>query len=595
MEPTTYCYRKNYPRPQMVRDAWQDLNGVWQFRFDDQDRGEKEKWYKDFRGEQTIVVPYSYETVLSGIHIHTFHPCVWYQRKLELNADTWKDKEILLHFEGSDYRTKVWVNGYFAGMHEGGYTRFSFNIASYLNWNNDTIVVKVEDSLDTQQLRGKQRWREESFKCWYVQTTGIWKSVWLEAVDERHIVRIKTTPDIKAEELKLELEISEKAVGEETYAQAVVCYQGRRINQVYFKIASLQTSVSIDVSEKDGEKELSGIHVWSADDPCLYDLELKLLQADKVCDHINSYFGMREIETAGTNILLNGMPLYQRLVLDQGYWEESGLTPPDEEAIKKDIIRTKELGFNGVRKHQKIEDERFLYWCDVMGLFVWCEAPSTYSFGDRAVENYLGEWKEIIKQHYNHPSVIVWTTFNESWGISEVRCDRKQQHFTEAVYHMIKSLDATRPVIANDGWEHTVSDIISIHDYEESAKNFSDRYAKDTEDILHDKALPGLMKAVMAQGYAYQGQPVIISEYGGIAMKQGDTGWGYGNKEESGEALLKRYDEITSAIRKLPYVCGYCYTQLTDVEQEVNGLLDMKRNYKVEPKAVYEINTREVT
>lgn len=586
----TCCYVKNYPRPQMVRKEWRDLNGTWQFRFDDSDIGEMEEWHKGFQEEKNILVPYSYETVLSGIHVETFHPNIWYQRKLDINETEWKNKEIILHFEGSDYKTKVWINGQFVGSHEGGYTRFSFPVASYLNWKDDRIVVKVEDSFDTQQLRGKQRWRAESFECWYVQTTGIWKSVWMEAVDARHFTGLKLTPDLKAGKLTLQAEVSKEAACGDAYVQAVIRFRGRLLNEVRFQAASLKNTISIDVSDKTEESGLSGIHPWSPENPCLYDLELKLFQEEEICDCIGSYFGMREIEAVGGNILLNGARLYQRLILDQGYWEESGLTPPSEEAIREDIVRTKELGFNGVRKHQKIEDERFLYWCDVLGLLVWCEAPSTYEFGDRAVRNCSREWQEIVTQNYNHPSIICWTTFNESWGIYEVRHDKKQQHFTESIYHLIKALDSTRLVIANDGWEHTVSDIITLHDYEESAEKFESRYAKEKNDILNDKTFPNLMKAAMAEGYAYKGQPVIISEYGGIALKQDGSGWGYGSKEESSEAFLERYEKVTSVIGRLPYVCGFCYTQLTDVQQEVNGLMDAKRDYKVDPGKIKKIN-----
>lgn len=590
MEKKTCCYVKDYPRPQMVRKEWRDLNGIWQFRFDDSDLGEREEWYKGFEGEKDIVVPYSYETAMSGIQEEAFHPNIWYQRKLDINKAEWKNKEIILHFEGSDYRTKVWINGQFVGIHEGGYTRFSFPVTSCLNWKDDRVVVKVEDSFDTQQLRGKQRWKRESFECWYVQTTGIWKSVWMEAVDAKHFTSLKLTPDLKAGKLELQTELSKEAVCENAYVQAVICFQGSVLNEVRFQAASLKNTIAIDVSDKTEGSGLSGIHAWSPETPYLYDLELKLFQGEEICDCVGSYFGMREIETAGGNILLNGARLYQRLILDQGYWEESGLTPPAEEALREDIVKTKELGFNGVRKHQKIEDERFLYWCDVLGLLVWCEAPSTYEFGDRAVRNCGREWQEIVKQNYNHPSIICWTTFNESWGIYEVRYDKRQQHFTEFIYHLIKTMDSTRLVVANDGWEHTVSDIVTLHDYEESAEKFEARYAKEKTDILNDKTFLNLMKAPMAEGYAYKGQPVMISEYGGIALKNDDSGWGYGNKEESGEAFLRRYEKITQAIGRLPYVCGFCYTQLTDVQQEINGLMDAKRNYKVDPGVIYKIN-----
>ncbi len=238
------------------------------------------------------------------------------------------------------------------------------------------------------------------------------------------------------------------------------------------------------------------------------------------------------------------------MILDQGYWQNSHLTPPSEEALIEDIDKIAELGYNGLRMHQKVEDERFLYWCDVKGMLVWCESPSTYVFSDKAVHQFTEQWIEIVKQHYNHPSIITWTPFNESWGISQVKTDHSQQHFTEAIYHLTKAVDKNRPVIVNDGWEHTVSDIITLHDYEENGKTFYERFNNES------------------------------------------SGWGYGNKVATKEDFINRFDDITTSIKQLPFICGYCYTQVTDVQQEINGLMDIDRNYKVDPKKVKEINER---
>lgn len=587
----TASYIPEYPRPQMVRKSWKSLNGNWGFRFDDELLGEREKWYEGFESDQCIRVPFSYETKASGIGEEKRHSCVWYECTVERDWQIGDEKRILLHFEGSDYRTVVWVNGHRAGEHEGGYARFSFDITNYLKDKN-TIVVKVEDGFDAEQLRGKQRWRDESFRCWYVQTTGIWKSVWIEIVDATHISTLKLTPNVKEKAVIVDIDATGVAECDTLRAKAEVSFEGRNITTVEFPIKQYHTTASIGVSEISVDTELHGIHYWSPDNPQLYDIEISLYRIDQLCDTVASYFGMREITVCQGNVLLNEEPLYQRLILDQGYWKESGLTPPSEKALIEDIEKTKILGFNGARKHQKIEDDRYYYWCDVLGLLVWCELPSAYCFGDREITHYMHESAEIVKQHYSHPSIVVWTAFNESWGVDQIRTDTSQQHLTEAVYHAIKALDSTRLVLANDGWEHTVSDLVTLHDYEEDPEAFYERYDGNADEILSGKLYYNLQRPAFAQGYQYSGQPVIMSEYGGIALQNEQKGWGYGNKVKNQEEFVKRYDGITQAVGKLPWICGYCYTQLTDVQQEINGLLDENRNFKIDPDIIRKINTR---
>lgn len=245
-----------------------------------------------------------------------------------------------------------------------------------------------------------------------------------------------------------------------------------------------------------------------------------------------------------------------------------------------------------MRKHQKTEDERFLYWCDVKGMLVWCEAPSAYQYSDYAVSEFTAEWLEIVKQNYNHPCIITWTPFNESWGIDRVKTKRPQQHFTEAIYHLTKSIDSYRPVIVNDGWEHTVSDIITLHDYEESGEVFKKRYLENKDRILDREGFYNQKKKAFALGYEYQGQPVILSEFGGIAFNKDGAGWGYGSKVRDTEAYIRRFEAITAAVKEVPYICGYCYTQVSDVQQEINGLMDIDRKFKVDPEIICKINER---
>lgn len=590
------CYIKDYPRPQFVRHEWENLNGTWEFRFDDALNGEREKWYKDFRKEREIQVPFTYETKKSGIGEERHHSCVWYGKKIQINAGCLQQKDCVLHFEGSDFLTKVWVNGEYAGSHRGGYARFSFDITCLVREGENELVVKVEDSCDMQQPRGKQRWLGHNFGCWYVQTTGIWKTVWMEYVPKVRLESVKMTPDLEDSTLKLEYELKAlpSDLGEGLTIVSSISFHGRLISKNAVMASDLGIAAKQNVFLRDEQGMEWGVRTWSPETPDLYDIEFQIIKDGELIDHVESYFAMREIRIEGANILLNGRPFYQRLILDQGYWEESQLTPPDEEALIADIDKIHAMGYNGLRKHQKTEDERFLYWCDVKGMLVWGEMASAYRYSDYAAAEFTREWMEIVKQNYNHPCIIIWTPFNESWGISQVKTRKPEQNFTEAIYHLTKSLDPYRPVIVNDGWEHTVSDIITLHDYEESGEILFRRYMELKDRILAGEVYHCNYKSAFANGYGYRGQPVIISEFGGIAFNNDDSGWGYGSKVDTKEAFIRRFDEITTAVKKLPYVCGFCYTQATDVQQEINGLMDIDRNPKVDPEIIREINERKI-
>lgn len=575
------CYIKDYPRPQLVRKDWKNLNGKWKF------------WYGDEEQPRVreITVPFTYETSASGINDTDVHGIVWYERTVELKSVDPDTHSVLLHFEGSDYRTRVWINGWLAGEHTGGYERFTFDITEYIKSGENKIRVCVEDSLSMTQPRGKQRWQKENFGCWYVQTTGIWKTVWIESVPQNYLKYVKMTPDVKNRSLHLEYEMN--LVGEQDCENLVIeteiCMEDRVVNRSMTEVTGARTKMSLSLERQDGTEPWA-IYLWRPEDPRLYDVTFRVWRNGQLLDQVYSYFGMREIEIRDGNILLNGIPLYQKLILDQGYWEESHLTPPSEEALIEDIDKIHALGYNGLRKHEKVEDERFLYWCDVKGMLVWSEAPSTYRFDDDAIEAFSREWLSIVKQNYNHPCIIVWTPFNESWGIPQVRTDKRQQDFTVGIYYMTKAIDAMRPVICNDGWEHTVSDILTLHDYEADGNRLYRHYMDCRESILNNQVPHSGERFAFAEGYHYQGQPVIISEFGGIALTGDDDGWGYGDKVESEEEFLQRFRSVTQAIKNLPYVCGYCYTQVSDVQQEVNGLMDIRRNYKTAPEKIKEVN-----
>lgn len=577
-------YRKEYPRPQFVREDWLNLNGQWDFRFDDAGVGETSEWFRSFPGDRKIEVPFAYETKASGIGEEAFHPNVWYRRTFGVPAGQ-EGKRVLLHFQAVDYVAKVWVNGEYVGRHEGGYSAFTFDISRFLKPGDaNELVVKAEDSDSVTQPRGKQRWRKDNFGCWYVQTTGIWQTVWLEFVSAQYLQSVKITPDLDANSVRFDYRVSG---GESPSLKltAKIAMDGEPIKETSILVDRSYVSASVELISDAREWR---VEQWHPRNPKLYEVEFTLSDGDRVVDQVHSYFGMRKVSIHKGRVLLNNEPIYQRLILDQGYWTDSHLTPPSEEAIIEDIDKIMEMGYNGVRKHQKIEDPRFLYWCDVKGVLVWSEAAATYEFNDEAVERFTREWLDIVQQQYNHPCIITWVPFNESWGIGNVIADRKQQQFTEAIYHLTKAFDPHRPVVVNDGWEHTVSDILTLHDYEETGEAFAKRYA-DKDAITSNEIPHSNYRYAFAPGYEYRGQPILISEFGGIAFRS-EKGWGYGNQVDSEEAFLARFKSITQAIKDTDYICGYCYTQVTDVQQEVNGLLKENREPKVALEKIREIN-----
>lgn len=579
------CYIKDYPRPQFVRKEWQNLNGEWNFIFDDKNEGEIDHYFLDFPKLNKINVPFTYETKLSGIEDESIHYIVWYNRKIELTKEHIKDKKVILNFEGSDYETKVWINGKYVGKHIGGYSRFSFDIENYIVEGENDITVKVEDSLSKNQPRGKQRYKKESWKCWYIQTTGIWKTVWLEWVSKQYLKSVKNTPKIDKLQLEIATNLSEQDIENGNYyIETEISFNGLITNKTKELINSNYQEVEINIMQEEMDHV---IQKWSTQNPNLYDINYKLYYNDKVIDTVYSYFGIRDITIKDSKIFLNDEQLYLKLILDQGYWKESHLTPQNEESIIKDIESVLALGYNGVRKHQKVEDERFLYWCDVKGMLAWGEMANCYDFNDISLQNFTDEWIRVVKQNYNHPSIITWVPINESWGVPNVTTSKKQQNFVNSLYYLTKSLDDTRPVISNDGWEHTISDIITIHDYKQDYKEIDDEF-KDMSILDNLKQYNNKHK-LFVDGYKYKGQPIIMSEYGGIAINSNE-GWGYGKQVKDEGEFLDRFKKLTKSIQNIPYISGYCYTQLTDVQQEVNGLMDAERNYKIEPNKISDIN-----
>lgn len=559
------CYISEYPRPQFVRKDWRSLNGEWKFGF-----GDEVTANEAIRGNlpRRINVPFTYETKLSGIEDHTQHNVVWYSRTISGKSG----KRTILTFEGADYDTEIYVGSRLVGSHRGAYSRFSFDITDYLGDGETTLAVKCTDNDLPIQVRGKQRWEKDSFGCWYVQTTGIYKTVWLEYVDEVHLTKLKITPDISDSSVKFDVEVSKPA--DDVEIRINITFDGRHIQTASVWAADIDNTVSIRLDSKNITYQAE---MWTLWNPALYDVEVTVRKADVVTDTVGSYFGLREYTVKDGKLLFNNGPFYAKLVLDQGYWKESSITPPSEEAIMRDIQLAKEMGFNGCRKHQKNEDERFYYYADIMGFTVWCELPSNHWFSDEATKNITAEWLDIVTQNYNHPSLVTWVLFNESWGVRGIASNPAQSNLATGLYYMTKSLDTMRPVVSNDGWSHAKSDILTLHHYEQNSEWLYAMYDNRTKltdgDVWNSQILP------FADGYKYEGQPIIMSEFGGTHYAQSE-GWGYGAAVHTDEEFLERFGSLMDAVKRMN-ISGYCYTQLTDVEQETNGLLTDERVPKV--------------
>ena len=573
----------DFPNPCLARDGWIDLNGQWDFCFDDNDDGLNRRLYEAKELPGRINVPFAYQTEASGIGDRTRHPVMWYHKRLELD-DIGADEELYLNFAGVDYQAMIWLNGIQVGQHIGGYTSFRFPVgyAVRKGWND--IVLRVVDDEDTAQLRGKQDWPEAPKSCWYIPSSGIWKGVWIERTGRINISNCLITPDLDNHRAKLQLIYSSKG-SSDCLIHIVVYYGENSVVDLWMNAMAFRQDITIDVVPPNS---VDNVHVWSPDNPSLYYVKLELVHKTnrKLLDSVMSYFGMRKVCIHNGDILLNNRPLYQRLVLDQGYWPYSGLTPPDEEAYVRDIRLIKAMGFNGVRKHQKIEDQRFYYQASLMGLLVWAELPSAYSFSPDEMGNAYRDLVECIGQLYNHPSIITWVPLNESWGVRDIFTDKQQQCFADSLYYLLKAYDSNRLISTNDGWEQPISDICAIHDYSIVDEKSFDRHWSSIESITGSAVQS---REVYAQGYAYSGQPILLTEFGGIAFAS-DTrkgAWGYNAPVSDEDEFIKRLNAIMAAIHGSRLIKGFCYTQLTDVYQEVNGLLSFDRIPKCD-LSVYE-------
>ena len=574
--------RPEYPQPQFKRAQWMTLNGDWEFEFDDKNEGLTANWATAKpKFARSILVPFAFESPKSGIGDPAFHPWVWYRRGFTVPAE-WKGKRVLLNFGAVDYRASIWVNGQFVGAHEGGNVPFKFDVTPLAKLGAaNSVVVRAEDPPEDKFIpRGKQYWQLKSRGIFYTRTSGIWQSVWLEAAGDSYLEKVRATPSLDGRAL-FEAKVIREAADMELSVEI------KWENQVAASGAAKLTGPAAHL-----ELRVRDPRLWSHTAPNLYTVNYELRRGGQVVDRVESYLGFRQVATDNGRFFLNGRPTYLKMVLDQGYWPESLLTPPSEEAIINDIKWTKEMGFNGARKHQKLEDPVFLYHADKLGLLVSDEMANAYEFDADYAARFTREWLAVVERDYNHPSVIMWVPINESWGVPNLRDPAQQQHL-RSLYTLTRSIDSTRPVVDNDGWEHVETmDLFTIHDYAASGEKL---YAKYKDLGKPGARIPDNARAILLPGATYNGSPFLLSEFGGIAYVLPGSqvpadAWGYAGVEKSPDAVLARLRGLYEAIAKIPGFAGICYTQLTDVEQEVNGLLSYDRKMKFDPAKLREIN-----
>ena len=589
-----------HPRPQLTRERWEDLCGAWQFATDDRGVGRHEGWHdleasNDDLGpfDQTIQVPFPPESAASGLRQTGFHKVIWYRRVFQA-PPTDRGDRLLLHFGAVDYRASVWVNGRLVAEHEGGHTPFTADITQALAPGMaQALTVRVEDDpQDLSQPRGKQDWRLEPHAIHYQRTSGIWQPVWLERVPETYVQELRWTPDLDRGLLGLQIRLN-VAPTVTLRARVRLTQHGVTLADSTFTISRREARQHFALDLGDLSVERSNL-LWSPRHPNLIDATVELLDDNAhVLDRVGSYAGLRSVGAANGRFMLNGSPYYLRMVLAQNYWPESHLAAPSPEHLRREVELAKELGFNGVRVHQKVEDPRFLYWCDKLGLLVWGEMANAFVFTEDAQERLTREWTEVLKRDYNHPSVVTWVPMNESWGAPNLEGSLAQRDFVKALYHLTRALDPTRPVIGNDGWELVAGDFLGIHDYETQSEILRKRYGtpQAVEETLQ-AALPG-HKRLLLPGHRRGGEPVMLSEFGGLsfAPAEGERWWGYGTLASSDE-LLAKYTELITTVLDCEGLAGFCYTQLTDTEQETNGLLKADRTPKLDTSKVRAANKR---
>jgi hypothetical protein len=572
--------RPEYPRPQFVRQAWENLNGPWSYVLDHGKSGMQRGYAasKGFPG--AITVPFCPESVLSGVGHTDFIEMMWYHRKLTVPA-LWAGQRIILHFGGVDWESELFIDGASVGRHYGGISSFSYDITPYVTpgQTHDLVLYVRDDTRSGNQPGGKQCPDYASRRCHYTRTTGIWQTVWMEPVPTQGLRDVYVVPD---------LDQGRFIVTPRFFAVA----RGQR-----FRVTVIDGPYAVateTVSAADGVPcavSVPEAKTWSPASPFLYTLRYEVLDAEgKVTDMAHGYAGMRKVHIEGNRVYLNNEPIYLRLVLDQGFYPDGIWTAPDDAALKRDIELSMRAGFNGARLHQKVFEERFHYWADKLGYLTWGESSSWGIDVKDAVSarNFLAEWREILIRDRNHPSIIAWTPLNETRDVG----DRRQHNRLHIdAYELAHDLDPTRPVNDASGYAHARTDLWTVHTYEQDPAKLADKLKLDAQGKV--------WRCFPDSEIEYFGQPYLVDEFGGIKWVPNqervwaNNSWGYGEGPKSLEEFYARLEGQIEAILAQPHICGYCYTQLTDVEQEQNGVYFYDRSDKFDMDLIRELFSRE--
>jgi len=582
--------RPEYPRPQFERKEWLCLNGRWEFEIDQGDSGlERGLLTRPLAGQ--ITVPFCPESKLSGVENHDFLEAVWYRREVEIPS-SWGERRVLLHFQAVDYDATVWVNGEEVGRHRGGFSPFTCDVSEAARPGElVTVVVRARDNHRDSQPRGKQAQTYGPRGAIYVRTTGIWQSVWMEPVPEIHLGRSRLTPDVANGVIRLEQPVVHRttAAGSPSGGKRSGLRLQAEILDNNGVVAEAECSAEFDLCP---QLELripeERRRLWSIEDPHLYDVVLRLLDGEEaVVDEARSYAGLRSVAIDGNAITLNGRPVFQRLVLDQGYYPDGIMTAQSDEALRRDIELSMAAGFNGARLHQKVFEERFLYHADRLGYLIWGEFGDWGCRGYGAVEShqqptasYITEWLEVLERDYSHPSIVGWCPLNETWQPLHDRITTLDA-VTRGLYLATKAMDRTRPVLDTSGYAHRVpeADIYDCHDYTQDPETFAGHHAQVADGKPYYNGRDGQTWSI-----AYRGQPFFVSEFGGIwwnpDVEEGEDSWGYGERPKSIEEFYERFTRLCGILLDDPAHFGYCYTQLTDILQEQNGIYGFDRALK---------------
>lgn len=579
MRKNVLSYEKGHPNPLFYRPTWATLNGEWRFVFDDDNRGLKEGWSARMpEGSRPIQVPYAYETPSSGIGEEKEHNILWYFKSF--TNPQWGQK-VLLHFERIDYVFDGWLNGHYLGKHIGGYDAFCRDITDYLHDGDNLLSIRVYDDKDPSHLRGKQTYEAKPASCFYPPTSGIYGDVWLEEVNSARVQGYDVRGSYDEKKAYFRLLFTPEAIGETL--TIALDYHGKAVAKKDITISNIYHEEELAISAKD-------FHAWTPAHPCLYDLSLTLKRNEEVSDKVLSYFGVNQVEARGNRLFLNGKKRYLKFVLYQGYNPEGGLSFTEAQYLK-DISLIKAMGFNGVRVHEKVESELFYYLADREGLLTDLELPSAQRYNRFENEEIQAEFGRIVTDHVGHPSLIAYVANNESWGVQDIDISEELREQQNKLYEMANRIDWTRPVISNDGWEATETDLLALHNYAEDGEKLLEDYAGLKDELArNENFVVAWGKRAFAGDYHYSGQPVILSEFFGLAFKEDlKRGWGYNGGVSNSRAYLKKYRSLLRAIKKLGFV-GYCATQFADTYQEKNGFVTDKREAKASLAALKRAN-----